>query len=68
MKKLYSVEFPIKDCLNSNPLPKEWMQAIGFDEEIQLKDVKYEDLLKDKININSRPSTGLKKKTMKPSW
>lgn len=30
--------------------------------------MKYEDLLKDKVNVHGRPQTGLKKKTMKPFW
>ena len=36
-KKLHSVYFPMKDCINSNPLPKEWMEAFGFDHENHAK-------------------------------
>lgn len=32
LKTMNSVLFPTRDCLNSNPLPKEWMEAFGYDE------------------------------------
>ena len=68
MRKVHSVMFPTKDYLNSNPLPKEWMEVFGYDEEIQLKEVKYDELLKDSSKINKECSTGLKKKSMRHYW
>mgnify|MGYP006897445661 CR=1 FL=1 len=41
MKKVQSILFPAKDYLNSNPLPKEWMEAFGYDQEIEVKEVRY---------------------------
>ena len=44
------------------------MEAVGYDEQIQLKEVKYEDLLKDKANTNGKSAAGLKKKAMRHYW
>jgi hypothetical protein len=63
LKKLNSALFPTRDCLNSNPLPKEWMEAFGYDEEINLKEVKYEELFKEKRSANKKKT--LQKKGMR---
>jgi len=44
------------------------MEAFGYDQEIQLKEVKYEDLLKEKANAHGKYATGLKKKAMRHYW
>ena len=51
--------FPAKNWLNSNPLPKEWMEAFGYGEEINLVEFRYEDILKKK---DGKKSTLAKKK------
>ena len=62
MIKVHSVMFPAKNWLNSNPLPKEWMEAFGYGEEINLAEFRYEDILKKK---DGKKSTLAKKKIKK---
>ena len=69
MRKVHSVMLPTKDYLNSNRMPKEWMEAFGYDKEIELKDVKYDELMKESSNVHQKSATtGLKKKTMRHYW
>jgi hypothetical protein len=32
LRKVHNVLFPTRDWINSNPLPKEWMEAFGYDQ------------------------------------
>jgi hypothetical protein len=43
-KKFNNILFADKDYTNSNPLPKEWMEAFGLNYEFSPKEVKYEDI------------------------
>lgn len=32
LRKVHNVLFPTRDWINSNPLPKEWIEAFGYDQ------------------------------------